>query len=147
MFSIRLPRDLDEKLAARSAREGRTKADLIREALVRYLTLWETRYESGNDHSGRYGGGRGDSARDGMGIFREHDRAAKDVEAEAMLLDLDDRAILAEKLILSLDAPSDAENLGLWVGEATRRLKELREGKAGVVALEEVLRRMRSSIS
>ena len=73
-------------------------------------------------------------------------RAAEEVEADAMLLGLDDRARLAEKLILSLDAPPDEENLRLWVGEAARRLSELREGTSGMVAVEEMLRRMRASI-
>jgi len=52
------------------------------------------------------------------------------LEAEIMKLDLDARARLAEKLILSLDAPSDEENLRLWVAEAERRLRDLREGRA-----------------
>ena len=45
------------------------------------------------------------------------------LEVEIMKLDLDARARLAEKLILSLDAPSDEENLRLWVAEAERRLR------------------------
>ena len=149
MFSIRLPRGLDEKLAAVSVREDRTKADLVREALVEYLAQREKRtspYESGEDHYGRYGGGRGALACDGREPLRVNTRTAEDVEADAMLLGLDDRASLAEKLILSLDAPPDEENLRLWVGEAARRLKELREGSSGAVAVEVMLRRMRASI-
>jgi hypothetical protein len=42
----------------------------------------------------------------------------KELEAEIMKLDLDARAHLAEKLILSLDAPSEEENLRLWIAEA-----------------------------
>lgn len=52
------------------------------------------------------------------------------LEAEIMNLSIDARAKLAEKIILSLDAPSDEENLQLWVSEAERRLKDLREGRA-----------------
>ena len=48
------------------------------------------------------------------------------LEAEIMKLNLNARAKLAEKIILSLDAPSDEENLQLWVLEAKRRLKDLR---------------------
>ena len=69
------------------------------------------------------------------------------LEAEIMKLDLDARARLAEKLILSLDAPSDEENLRLWVGEAERRLRDLREGKAGEIPAEEVFRRARQALS
>jgi putative addiction module component (TIGR02574 family) len=69
------------------------------------------------------------------------------LEAEIMKLDLDARARLAEKLLLSLDAPSDEENLRLWVAEAERRLRDLREGKAKEVPAEEVFRRARQAIS
>ncbi len=69
------------------------------------------------------------------------------LEAEAMNLSLEARARLAEKLILSLDAPSEEENLRLWVAEAERRLRDLREGKAKEIPAEEVLRRARSAIS
>ena len=68
------------------------------------------------------------------------------LEAEIMKLSLDARAKLAERIILSLDAPSDEENLGLWVLEAERRLKDLREGKAKEVPAEEVFRRARAAI-
>ena len=69
------------------------------------------------------------------------------LEAEIMKLDLDARARLAEKLILSLDAPSDEENLRLWVAEAERRLRDLREGRAKEIPAEEVFRRTRQAIS
>lgn len=71
----------------------------------------------------------------------------EELEAEVMKLDLEARARLAEKLILSLDAPSEEENLRLWVAEAERRLKELREGQAREVPAEEVFRRARASLS
>ena len=68
------------------------------------------------------------------------------LEAEIMKLSLDARARLAEKLILSLDAPSDEENLRLWVAQAERRLRDLREGRAKEIPAEEVFRRARQSI-
>ena len=34
---------------------------------------------------------------------------------EVMKLGIDERDALVEKLLLSVDDPSDAENLGLWV--------------------------------
>jgi putative addiction module component (TIGR02574 family) len=73
--------------------------------------------------------------------------STRDIENEAMKLSLEDRAALAEKLILSLDAPSEAENLQLWVREAERRLKELREGTANDLPADEVLRRARAAVS
>mgnify|MGYP003462957616 CR=1 FL=1 len=69
------------------------------------------------------------------------------LEAAIMKLDLEARARLAEKLILSLDAPSDEENLRLWVAEAERRLRDLREGRAKEIPAEEVFRRARQAIS
>ena len=74
-------------------------------------------------------------------------RSAKELESEAMELAIEERAALAEKLILSLDAPSETENLQLWVEEAERRLKELREGTAMDVPAEDVFRRARAAIS
>jgi hypothetical protein len=44
----------------------------------------------------------------------------EELEAELMKLNMETRARLAEKLILSLDAPSDEKNLH---SEATRRQK------------------------
>jgi putative addiction module component (TIGR02574 family) len=69
------------------------------------------------------------------------------LDAEIMKLDLDARARLAEKLILSLDAPSDKENLHLWVVEAGRRLRDLREGRAKEIPAEEMFRQARQAIS
>lgn len=45
--------------------------------------------------------------------------------AEALGLDMPGRAQLADKLLLSLDAPTDGENAALRVQEAERRLKAL----------------------
>ena len=69
------------------------------------------------------------------------------LEAKIMKLNLDARACVAGKLILSLDAPSDEENLRLWVAEAERRLRDLREGRAKEIPAEEVFRRTRQAIS
>ena len=69
------------------------------------------------------------------------------IEAEIMWLNLNQRARLAKKLLLSLDAPTDEENLKLWVLEAERRLRDLREGKAKEIPAEEVLNRARAAIS
>jgi putative addiction module component (TIGR02574 family) len=74
-------------------------------------------------------------------------RNLEEIESEAMNLSMEGRAKLAEKLILSLDAPSDEENLSLWVAEAERRLKQLKDGKAKEFSAEEVFRRARDVIS
>jgi hypothetical protein len=69
------------------------------------------------------------------------------LESEVLTLALEDRARLAEKLILSLDAPSEKENLELWVAEAEKRLKRLRKNKAKEISAEEAFRRARNAVS
>ena len=71
----------------------------------------------------------------------------QDLEAEALKLNLAERALLAERLFLSLDAPTEENNLALWVAEAERRLAELRAGVAEEVPAQEVLRRARAAIT
>ncbi len=71
----------------------------------------------------------------------------EELETAVMELNIEERAALAEKLLLSVDAPSDAENLNLWITEAERRLKELREGTTEEVPFDEVFRRARAAIS
>jgi len=68
------------------------------------------------------------------------------IEAEIMEMSLAARAKLAERILLSLDAPSDEENLRLWVLEAERRLIALREGKAKEVPAADVFRKSRGAI-
>ena len=70
----------------------------------------------------------------------------EDLETQAMELCFDGRARLGKKLLLSLDAPSEQENLSLWVTEAERRLREIREGKAKEIPAEEAFRRAKAVI-
>lgn len=70
----------------------------------------------------------------------------EELENQVLNLSLEARARLAEKLILSLDAPSKEENMRLWILEAERRLKALREGKAKEISAEEAFRRARAAI-
>ena len=70
-----------------------------------------------------------------------------DLEGEVMKLSIEARAQLAEKLILSLDAPSEEENLRFWVAEAEKRLKNLRDGNAREVSAKEAFREARNRIS
>jgi hypothetical protein len=69
-----------------------------------------------------------------------------ELEAEIMKLNLDERARLAERIILSLDAPSDEENLRLWVTEAERIPRDYRQEKAVKIPAEGVFRRARMAI-
>ena len=69
------------------------------------------------------------------------------LETEVMQLDIKARARLAERLILSLDAPPKEENLRLWVAEAERRLQDLRAGRAKEIPAGQVFRRARAAIA
>uniref|UniRef100_Q3APS3 Antitoxin n=1 Tax=Chlorobium chlorochromatii (strain CaD3) TaxID=340177 RepID=Q3APS3_CHLCH len=51
------------------------------------------------------------------------------IEEALLQLDLQSRALLAEKLLNSLDTPSMTENEQLWAEEALRRYKEMKESK------------------
>lgn len=68
----------------------------------------------------------------------------KQIEAEALHLSEEERAELAQRLLLSLDAPSEAENSEDWLLEAKRRARELDDGTVEPVPAEEVRRKARS---
>jgi len=62
MISLRLPKDLEEKLELLSKREQMTKSDVIREAIEKYLVDVEKAkhpYELGKELFGKYGSGNG----------------------------------------------------------------------------------------
>lgn len=71
----------------------------------------------------------------------------EDIEKASMQLDLEERASLAGKLLLSLDEPSATEVERLWLDEAERRLEDFRSGKVRSIPAEEVFRRAIAEIS
>ena len=66
------------------------------------------------------------------------------VEQEALLLPQEDRAKLAQKLLLSLDTLSEEESNQAWLVEADRRARELDNGNVQPISAEEVRRKARS---
>jgi putative addiction module component (TIGR02574 family) len=60
---------------------------------------------------------------------------------QALGLDVRERAVLAEKLLASLEGLSETEAERLWAEEAERRLLECRAGRAQPIPAEEVRRR------
>lgn len=68
----------------------------------------------------------------------------KQIEDEALHLPENERAELAQKLLLSLDAPSENEIAEDWLVEARRRARELEEGTVQPVSAEEVRRKARA---
>jgi putative addiction module component (TIGR02574 family) len=70
----------------------------------------------------------------------------KQCEASALKLAPKDRAILAERLILSLDSLEESEIEQLWLEEAERRYKDFRKGKISARSARDVLRGARTAI-
>lgn len=66
------------------------------------------------------------------------------IEQEALHLPVEDRALLAEKLLLSLDNLSKQEAEKLWAIEAQRRAAEINNGAVQLVSAEEVERRIQA---
>ena len=65
----------------------------------------------------------------------------KQIEDEVLQLSEDERAELAQKLLLSLDEPSESEIAEDWLLEAQRRARELDEGIVQPVPADEVRRK------
>ena len=65
----------------------------------------------------------------------------KQIESEALHLAENERAKLAQKLLLSLDAPSEDEVAADWFIEAHHRAKDLDEGVVQPIPAEEVRRK------
>ncbi|CAB1074223.1 addiction module antitoxin RelB [Alkalispirochaeta odontotermitis] len=66
------------------------------------------------------------------------------VEHDALRLPPEDRAKLAQKLLLSLDTLSEKELEQTWLIEAERRAREIDRGETQPITAEEVRRKARS---
>jgi putative addiction module component (TIGR02574 family) len=62
----------------------------------------------------------------------------------ALALPSDARALLADRLVESLDPLTDQDVRGAWAAESLRRLDEIRSGKVKAIPAEEVFSRIRS---
>ena len=69
---------------------------------------------------------------------------SKTLQQAALSLPPDERAALAEKLLLSLDEPSETELERTWLTEAARRARELDSGEVQAIPAEDVRRKARS---
>ncbi len=65
----------------------------------------------------------------------------KQIEDEVLRLPEDERAELAQKILISLDVPSESEIAEDWLVEAKRRARELDEGIVQPIPAEEVRRK------
>jgi putative addiction module component (TIGR02574 family) len=62
----------------------------------------------------------------------------KQIEVEALHLPENERAELAQKLLLSLDSPSEDEMSDDWLLEASHRAKDLDKGLVQPISAEDV---------
>jgi putative addiction module component (TIGR02574 family) len=70
-----------------------------------------------------------------------------ELEREVMKLSLKERAELAQKLLRSLDDPSETELEALWAEEADRRLDAFERGEMRSYSREEMLKRLKAARS
>lgn len=66
---------------------------------------------------------------------------------EVLSLPSEARALLADRLVESLDPAEDAEIHQLWAMEANRRLEEVRTGRVKTIPGDEALARVRESLA
>ena len=69
---------------------------------------------------------------------------SKTLHEAALGLPPDERAELAQKLVLSLDEPSEEELAETWLAEAEQRARELNRGDVCPASAEEVRRKARA---
>lgn len=70
----------------------------------------------------------------------------KEILRAALLLSPGERAMLADHLLASLDAPNQKEIDEAWAEEAERRMREIDEGKVELIDGELVMERLRSKL-
>ncbi|MCK0767841.1 addiction module protein [Chromohalobacter canadensis] len=68
------------------------------------------------------------------------------IEDEALHLPKEERARLVQRLVLSLEAPSEEELRSDWLLEARRRAEELDSGSVQRVSSDDVMRKARALI-
>jgi hypothetical protein len=68
----------------------------------------------------------------------------EEIASHALSLNVDARAALAKRLLDSLDDLSPEEVERLWVAEAARRNRQLRDGTAGSTPSDEVFARLQA---
>lgn len=81
---------------------------------------------------------------------REYARAMRvsieQITEAALSLPSDARALLADRLVESLDPLTDQNVRGAWASEALQRLEDLRVGKVKTVPMHEVFARARAQL-
>ena len=71
----------------------------------------------------------------------------KECVDQVLKLPVEDRALLAEQLIASLDSVDDSENERLWVEEAERRYQQFKNGNISARSTTDAINEARSKIT
>lgn len=71
---------------------------------------------------------------------------AEQIVEAALLLSNEDRALLADRLVESLDPEAGSPIHTLWAAEARRRRDEVRSGKVKTIPGDEALARVRKAL-
>ncbi len=71
----------------------------------------------------------------------------EEIASAALSLPSDARALLADRLVESLDPAENDVVRQLWASEAKRRLDEVRSGHAQTIRGDEALARVRSAVA
>lgn len=69
------------------------------------------------------------------------------IAEEALALPSEARALLADRLVESLDPVEDTHLRQLWAAEAQRRLEDVRSGKVKTIPGEQALERVRRAVA
>ena len=72
---------------------------------------------------------------------------AEQLAVEALALPSEARALLADRLVKSLDSVEEGYVRQLWAAEATRRLEEVRSGRVKTIPEEEALARVKGAVA
>ena len=73
-------------------------------------------------------------------------KTTETVLAEALRLDLKERAELASELLASLDGPADSDAASAWNAEIKRRVATLESGSADLESWDDAKRRIERDI-
>lgn len=72
---------------------------------------------------------------------------AEQVAEEALALPSEARALLADRLVESLDPAEDGYLRELWVAEARRRQDDVRSGRVKTIPYDEAMARVKCAVS
>jgi putative addiction module component (TIGR02574 family) len=74
-------------------------------------------------------------------------KTIEQIAEEALSLPSEARALLADRLVESLDPAEDGVIRQLWAAEAIRRRDEVRSGRVQTIPGDEALARVRSAVA